>query len=105
MRDNATTGGGRGLGRAFASLGGKRRRRCYPKLMAGARTAAKITDAAGRAYAVETDVSDEASVAAMVATTVAKFGGIDILVNNAALLGTLTSHSETGLMNLKQRFA
>jgi len=38
---------------------------------------------------VRTDVSDPASVTAMAATAVAAYGGIDYLVNNAAIFGTM----------------
>ena len=48
-------------------------------------TAAKIAALGGRAVAVRCDVTDEASVAAMVETTLATFGRIDVLVNNAAV--------------------
>jgi NAD(P)-dependent dehydrogenase (short-subunit alcohol dehydrogenase family) len=44
----------------------------------------------GRGFAVNTDVTDPASVRAMVAAAVEQFGGVDILVNNAALFGTLS---------------
>ena len=39
----------------------------------------------GQALAVRCDVTDEASVAAMVETALAEFGRIDVLVNNAAV--------------------
>jgi NAD(P)-dependent dehydrogenase (short-subunit alcohol dehydrogenase family) len=56
--------------------------------VAGAeKTAAEIRDKGGEAHAVALDVSDPASAEAMVAATVAKFGGVDILVNNAGLWG------------------
>jgi NAD(P)-dependent dehydrogenase (short-subunit alcohol dehydrogenase family) len=42
----------------------------------------------GRVVAVATDVADPESVAAMVGTTVDRFGKIDFLLNNAALFGT-----------------
>ena len=45
-----------------------------------------ITAEGGRALAVPCDVSDEASVAAAVATTVSELGGIDILVANAGVM-------------------
>ena len=41
----------------------------------------------GRAFAVEVDIADAASVSAGVDATLEKFGKIDILVNNAALIG------------------
>ncbi len=37
------------------------------------------------AYAVRLDVTDQASIDAAVSETVTKFGGIDVLINNAAL--------------------
>jgi NAD(P)-dependent dehydrogenase (short-subunit alcohol dehydrogenase family) len=43
----------------------------------------------GTALAVSVDISDEASVQAMVDATVAAYGGVDILVNNAALMAAL----------------
>ena len=39
------------------------------------------------------DVSDEAQIKALVATTVERFGKIDILVNNAALYSQLEETS------------
>jgi 3-oxoacyl-[acyl-carrier protein] reductase len=45
----------------------------------------EIETAGGKALAVIADVTDEAAVAAMIADTVARFGRLDILVNNAAL--------------------
>lgn len=41
--------------------------------------------AGGRAIAVPTDVSDEASCCALVKAAVGAFGGIDVLVNNAGI--------------------
>lgn len=45
----------------------------------------RMLAAGGLALAVETDVSDRASVEAMVERTVSEFGSLDILVNNAGL--------------------
>jgi NAD(P)-dependent dehydrogenase (short-subunit alcohol dehydrogenase family) len=49
--------------------------------------AAQITEKLGTeaVHAVTADVADEASVAAMVASTTDRFGGVDVLVNNAGL--------------------
>lgn len=48
-------------------------------------TAAGIEAKGGKAQAVTTDVSDEASVEALCSASIDAFGGIDILVNNAAV--------------------
>lgn len=65
----------------------------HPKLPGTIHTAAEdVERAGGQALAVAADIRDEAQVEAAVAAAVARFGGIDILVNNAsaiALTGTL----------------
>jgi citronellol/citronellal dehydrogenase len=48
--------------------------------------AAEIEAAGGRALALQTDIRDEANVLASVEQAVARFGGIDILVNNASAI-------------------
>jgi NAD(P)-dependent dehydrogenase (short-subunit alcohol dehydrogenase family) len=57
---------------------------------AGEAVAGKITAEGGRAVFVRTDVSDHTSAAAMADRAVAEFGGIDLLVNNAAIFGDMT---------------
>ena len=48
--------------------------------------AAEIEAAGGHALALQTDIRDEANVLAAVEQAVARFGGIDILVNNASAI-------------------
>jgi NAD(P)-dependent dehydrogenase (short-subunit alcohol dehydrogenase family) len=48
-----------------------------------------INQNGGRALAVHCDVTDPASVKAMVAVTLERFGRVDILINNAALFGNV----------------
>ena len=55
------------------------------KAGAAQQVAAGIQAHGGRALAVACDVADSASVAAMVEQAIATFGGVDILVNNAAI--------------------
>ena len=50
------------------------------------RVAGEINDAGGKAIAVEVDITDEAKVADMMDAAMSAFGGLDILVNNAALM-------------------
>ena len=56
--------------------------------------AAEVETAGGRALALQLDVRDESAVRAAVDKTVATFGGIDILVNNASAI-MLTGTVET----------
>ncbi|MFY1638055.1 SDR family NAD(P)-dependent oxidoreductase [Solwaraspora sp. WMMB335] len=87
------TGGGQGLGRAFAhrlAADGARVAVADRNADAAATVAAEISSAAGgTAVAVPVDVADEVSVAAMTGQVVDAYGGIDVLVNNAAVFSTL----------------
>jgi NAD(P)-dependent dehydrogenase (short-subunit alcohol dehydrogenase family) len=84
------TGGGRGLGRdmalAFAREGAH-------TVVSGTTesainsTAAEIRAMGTRAVAIVCDVSDEDAVGQMVAATIREFGKIDVLVNNAGIIG------------------
>ncbi|MDO8298171.1 SDR family NAD(P)-dependent oxidoreductase [Lacisediminimonas sp.] len=49
-----------------------------------------IVAAGGQALALRADVTDAESVRAMVAATIGHFGRVDILINNAALFGTVS---------------
>jgi citronellol/citronellal dehydrogenase len=51
-----------------------------------ASAAAEVVAAGGQALPVQTDIRDEAAVAAAVQAAVAHFGGIDILINNASAI-------------------
>jgi NAD(P)-dependent dehydrogenase (short-subunit alcohol dehydrogenase family) len=55
----------------------------------GNRVAKEIEQGGGTAMFVRTDVSDAESATAMAAATVAAYGGIDLLVNNAAIYGDM----------------
>ncbi|MDN4174226.1 SDR family oxidoreductase [Nocardioides sp. SOB77] len=56
---------------------------------AGEKVAAGINETGGRAIFVRTDVSSHESAAALVERTVTELGGIDGLVNNAAIYGDM----------------
>jgi NAD(P)-dependent dehydrogenase (short-subunit alcohol dehydrogenase family) len=88
------TGGGQGVGlgvaRAFAAEGGTvvvANRSADKGEAAVSAIEADFKTAGARALYIETDVSDKDSVLAMVAQTVAVFGRVDILVNNATPTG------------------
>ena len=82
------TGGGGGLGEGI----------CHTLAAAGAavaavdvkreeaeRVAGQVSSGGARCVALEADVSDRRSAQAMVKSVVGEFGGVDILVNNAAI--------------------
>jgi citronellol/citronellal dehydrogenase len=90
------TGASRGIGLAIAT----RAARDCANIVIAAKTsepnpklpgtihsaAAEIEAAGGRALALQCDIREEASVLAAVEEAVARFGGIDILVNNASAI-------------------
>ncbi len=55
------------------------------------RVAAEITAGGGKAISVQVDIADQTSVGRMVAAAEAAYGGVDILVNNAALMVEVVS--------------
>ncbi len=84
------TGGGRGIGRAIAkrfAAEGATVVIADQQAACGAQTAQEIQETGGNARFIQTDVADAASVAALVEQTETHLERIDILVNNAAILG------------------
>jgi NAD(P)-dependent dehydrogenase (short-subunit alcohol dehydrogenase family) len=64
-----------------------------------AEAAAKaLADRGARAHAVAVDITDESSALDLVGATVGRFGGLDLLVNNAALWGDL-EHMADGVLD------
>jgi NADPH:quinone reductase-like Zn-dependent oxidoreductase len=100
------TGGSRGIGLAIAL----RAARAGANVVIAAKTvtaharlpgtihtaAAEIEKAGGQALAVQCDIRSEESVQRAIDAAVAKFGGIDILVNNASAI-SLTATADTSM--------
>ncbi|MGK2900908.1 MAG: SDR family oxidoreductase [Burkholderiaceae bacterium] len=107
------TGASRGIGLAIA----KRAARDGANIVIAAKTsepnpklpgtihtaAAEIEAAGGHALALQTDIRDESSVLAAVEQAVARFGGIDILVNNASAI-SLTPTTATPMKRFDLMF-
>lgn len=93
-RSVAITGAAQGIGavtaRAFAREGAKVALLDIDLALAQA-LAAEVTAAGGHAFAMHTDVTDEASVSTAVAGVVAAQGGLDVLVNCAGGYGRLAT--------------
>jgi NAD(P)-dependent dehydrogenase (short-subunit alcohol dehydrogenase family) len=83
------TGGAGGIGFAFARRLLAEGARVAIADVGDAIAAADKLEAADRALGVPTDVSNMSAVRAMVDAAVARFGRIDVLVNNAAVFATL----------------
>jgi NAD(P)-dependent dehydrogenase (short-subunit alcohol dehydrogenase family) len=91
-RTAIVTGGAKGIGRHYAlALAAEGARVMVADIADGEKVAAEIAakHGANSVTSAVTDVSDEASVKTLVAATMARFGRIDVLVNNAALFAPL----------------
>jgi len=90
------TGASRGIGKAIGMAAARQGANVvvaartvvkHPKLPGTIHSAAEeIATAGGQAIAVECDVRDEGQVNAAVGATIERFGGIDVLVNNASAI-------------------
>jgi 3-oxoacyl-[acyl-carrier protein] reductase len=90
------TGAGSGIGRATAELFAAEGAKVAVVDVKGAgETAEAIAAAGGEALALATDVADAAAVQAMADEAVARFGGVDVLVNNAGVLDDYLPAAET----------
>lgn len=90
-RRTLVTGAASGIGKATAlRLGAEGASVCVNYYADADRTeadavCARIDSSGGRAFSHQADVGDEQDVIAMVAAVVDRFGGIDVLVNNAGI--------------------
>ncbi len=90
------TGGGQGIGEGYAKALAKEGASIVIAEIAaeqGERVAREITADGGKAIFVRTDVSSEESTRAMGQAVKDEFGGVDLLVNNAAIYGNMELHS------------
>ncbi len=90
------TGAGGGIGEAYAkglSAQGAKVVVAEIAVENGRRVANEIASAGGETLFVEVDVSSEESTQAMAKAVTDHFGGIDFLVNNAAIFGTMKNES------------
>jgi 3-oxoacyl-[acyl-carrier protein] reductase len=81
------TGGGRDIGSAcaitMAQEGANVAINYFASSEGADATVKQITDAGGKAFALQGDLQTQAGVDALISKTVSEFGGIDVLVNNA----------------------
>ena len=85
------TGAARGLGQEYARQFARRGANVVACDLRSCDETLAVIEAEGAVgLALETDVTSADSTAAMAAAVADRFGGIDVLVNNAALYGSLT---------------
>jgi NAD(P)-dependent dehydrogenase (short-subunit alcohol dehydrogenase family) len=90
------TGAGGGIGEGYAKGLAKEGASVVVAEIAreqGERVVREIRESGGEALFAETDVSSESSCQAMRDAAVKAYGGIDLLVNNAAIYGSMELHS------------
>ncbi len=107
------SGGSRGIGLAIALRAARdganiaiaaKTVEANPKLPGTIHSAAaEIEKSGGHALALQCDIRDETAIAEAVRKTVARFGGIDILVNNASAI-SLTGTLETTMKRVDLMF-
>jgi 3-oxoacyl-[acyl-carrier protein] reductase len=101
------TGGGQGIGRAVVERflrSGAAVAIWDRDLRVAAETVSEL-ESKGRVQAIDCDVTDEASVMAAQAATVAAFGAVDILVANAGITGPNQKTWEYALADWEKVFA
>lgn len=90
------TGGGKGIGKVYAAEFARAGAKVVAVDIDGdaaEAVAREIRAAGGTAEGLRTDVADEASTLQMARVAVERFGGIDVLVNNASLMSVLPRRS------------
>jgi 3-oxoacyl-[acyl-carrier protein] reductase len=98
------TGAGRGIGEEYAKALGREGASVVVAELdaaAGERVAKEIEQTGGAAVAVATDVSSESSTLALGRASTEAFGGVDYLVNNAAIYGGMELY---GLTNMPMEY-
>jgi 3-oxoacyl-[acyl-carrier protein] reductase len=90
------TGAGSGIGKASAERFAAEGAQVVVVDLRGSEATAEAIDAAGgEVLALSADVADEAAVAAMAAAALARFGRVDVLMNNAGILDAYEPAAET----------
>ncbi|RLV54562.1 SDR family oxidoreductase [Aeromicrobium phragmitis] len=88
------TGGGRGLGRAFArGLADAGANVVLADIADTSEAVGEIEESGGSVLPLRVDITDQSSLKAMVRDATDRFGGVDVLINNAAYFRAARSGS------------
>ena len=94
------TGAAQGIGRTYAeALAAEGAKVVVTDIQDTAEAVAAIKEAGGEAIGLETDVTSDDSLAAMVEAAESAFGPIEVLINNASIFATITLKPFTQLSN------
>jgi len=100
------TGGGRDIGRAvavkLASEGANVAVNYFASSAGAEETVAQVAALGRKAIAIQGDLNNPADVERLIAATVSKFGGIDVLVNNAGGLVARKTIAEMSLEHWRE---
>jgi NAD(P)-dependent dehydrogenase (short-subunit alcohol dehydrogenase family) len=92
------TGAARGIGAEFAeALAAAGAKVAVADVLDGSAVAARVAETGGEAMYCRADVTSPQSVAALVADTIARFGTVDVLVNNAGIFADLAKKPFTAI--------
>lgn len=103
------TGAGRGIGAAIAQLAGRRGYKVcvnyHKRADRAEQIVASITAEGGKAIAVKADVAEEPDVIRLFSTCDDQLGRVDVLVNNAGIIGDISPTFEVTYENLARMYA
>lgn len=95
-RSVVITGGGKGIGKTYVeefAKAGARVTAADIDVEAAKAVAAALTKANLETVGLGVDISDEDSTRAMIAAVLERYGGVDVLINNASLMSALPRRS------------
>jgi 3-oxoacyl-[acyl-carrier protein] reductase len=97
----SSTGIGAAVAKGFAGCGSKVAVHCNASREAGEQVVAEIKNDGGEAILLQADVTKSAEAARLIAETVAAFGSLDVLINNAGGLvkRTLAEDNEDAVID------
>ncbi len=103
------TGASRGIGAALALIASRKNYAVGVNYASNAAAAKQVVEQiekeGGEAFAVQADVSDESQILSMFAALDQRYGKLDVLINNAGIVGTKSRVDEMSIERMQRMFA